>query len=694
MASIHHEELVKQILRRVSSLPAIPKNSFNALRSRRGSHDATSSVPLLFKVRVKDTLENLLRQEDTDQNNQITILDNGPKAVWLGTAVSDSAHSREIRGGYQLANLLEELALVVENTGFGIIRSSLLSENPVDRIRRKIDNIFWTNLTRRLDESLLDVALIDPKDWNLDTRPRIYVPYDEHHQYNYYSRVVQKWPELNIEVQYLPPRDEITPDFVHSIRDKPGILALGMHNNLTDNTMQGLEFIVPGGRFNECYYWDSYFISLGLLEAGRVELVEQIFHNFVFEIQHYGKIPNANRSYFLTRSQPPFLSDLMVRIFKAKTDGAEAVKFIKNALPVVIKEYRDVWLSTPRYDPISGLSRYRPPGKGIPLEVEQGHFDYVLSKYAKKHGLTIPEFITRFNEGNVDEPELDEFMMHDRAVRESGNDTTYRFESGAANLAVVDLNCLLYKYEKDIAWAIKNVLDDKLVLSAPWLSAGINDGHIETSSEWDARALKRQARVNQYLWNEERGMYFDFNTDTKTQSTFEYVSTFYPLWCGIASEEQAERVVSNALPLFECVGGLSTSTQSSRGEIGPSRPQKQWDYPFGWAPHQMLAWDGLKRYGFKKEMERLIYRWLYIIVKVAVDFNGAIVEKYDVTQIQNASRAVAEYGNQGLDFKWASLEGFGWSNASFSYGLSLLQENPLMVKALGLCIPYDKLKGI
>jgi alpha,alpha-trehalase len=152
-------------------------------------------------------------------------------------------------------------------------------------------------------------------------------------------------------------------------------------------------------------------------------------------------------------------------------------------------------------------------------------------------------------------------------------------------------------------------------------------------------------------------MFFDYNTAINKQSTYEYVTTFYALWCGLATQTQAALLVSKTLAKFECVGGLTTSTESSRGAIGPSRVSWQWDYPFGWAPHQMLIWDGLIKYGYVQDMERLVYRWLHVLVRVAVDYNGAIAEKYDVTQLKNPSKVDAEYGNQGLDFKGVNVEG-------------------------------------
>ncbi|OXV09580.1 hypothetical protein Egran_02658 [Elaphomyces granulatus] len=691
-----HGEALDGILRKTASIPAIRKQFYTPLK-RRGSHDEIKPANIVFKLYVTETLQLLLQQEDTDNNVQITVLDNGPKVMSLGTATSDSVKRREVRGTYQLANLLEKLYLTDGARGLDFVCLDEISENPVNRIDRKIRNQYWTTLTRRLDDSMIEAAAVDPKDWNDNPRPRIYVPFGLQRQFDYYSQLARDRPHLNLDVQYLPRGEEITQEFVHGIRDRPGILALEMEYSPNTEvpsvqTMRGMEFIVPGGRFNECYYWDSYFICIGLLEIGRTDIVKQIIKNFIFEIQNYGRIPNANRSYFLCRSQPPFFSDLIVRTFKAIESETGAVEFLRTAILAAIKEYRQVWMAEPRYDPVSGLSRYRSTGIGIPLEVEPGHFDYILSGYAEKYSMTISEFTVQYNDGKIKEPALDEFFLHDKAVRESGHDTSYRFEEGAANLATVDLNCLLYKYETDIAWAIKNVFNDRLVICDPWCTPGVTEGHVETSSHWNLEAQRRQARANTYLWNADQNMFFDYNTATNKQSTYEYVTTFYALWCGLATPAQAELLVSKSLPKFECVGGLTTSTESSRGPIGPGRVWRQWDYPFGWAPHQMLAWDGLKKYGYDQDMERLVYRWLHILVRVAVDYNGAIVEKYDVTQLKNPCKVDAEYGNQGLDFKGANVEGFGWSNASFSYGLSKIKHNGLMMKALGLLVPYDDLK--
>jgi alpha,alpha-trehalase len=193
--------------------------------------------------------------------------------------------------------------------------------------------------------------------------------------------------------------------------------------------------------------------------------------------------------------------------------------------------------------------------------------------------------------------------------------------------------------------------------------------------------------MDRYCWNEKAGMYFDYNTKSKRQSGFESATTFWALWAGVASPKQANALVEQALPKMEAVGGLLAGTERSRGTITQSRPNRQWDYPFGWAPHQILAWKGLKRYGFEDEAKRLVYRWMYTMTKSFVDYNGVVVEKYDVTASKDPHKVLAEYGNQGGDIKGVAREGFGWVNASFSVGLSYC--NTAMRRGLGTVTPPD-----
>jgi alpha,alpha-trehalase len=514
-----------------------------------------------------------------------------------------------------------------------------------------------------LDASAIAVAARDPKDWNENSQSRIYVPHDTIAQYEYYKRVAIQMPQINLEVILLP--KEVTHEVYISMMKKPGILALEMEERIKDpvtgeKELVGLPFIVPGGRFNELFYWDSYFSALGLLDTGYAEVVESIVRNFIFEIQHYGLIPNANRSYLLLRSQPPFLTSLALKVYKKIQHQPRAKEFIRRATLAAMKEYKNVWTSEPRYDPKTGLSRYRPKGFGVPLETEKGHFSNILEPHCREHNMDEDDFIEAYNTQKIDAPELDEYFLHDRAVRESGHDVSMRLEGVCADLATIDLNCLLYQYETDISYIIRTVFDDKLIVSAEFCAPGDAPDHVETSSSWNRKAIARKASIDKYLWNETKGIYLDYDTKRQKQRTIESATCFYALCCGVASPEQAAKLVKNALPRFEMVGGLvstNTDTLPNGGKNAKCHDAHQWDFPSGWAPHQIMAWDGLMRYGYYQDAERICYKWLYTITKVFVDFSGAVVEKYDVTNPRDPHKVRAEYGNQGLDFQGYAKEG-------------------------------------
>ncbi|KAJ8128331.1 hypothetical protein O1611_g5302 [Lasiodiplodia mahajangana] len=612
-------------------------------RYRRGSHDESSQPQSRqFLIDVDHTLESLRAQEDTDHNMQITIEDTGPKVLSLGTAASEGYNRFDIRGTYMLSNLLQELSLAKEYGRSRIILDiGRLNENPVSRLSRLIKSQFWEGLTRRIDASSIEVAAKDAKDWTDDPRPRIYVPRGAPEQYEYYQKLARERPEIRLDVQLLP--EVITADVVRDLNHHPGpgLLAVAMEESVDpttgEKTLKGVPFVVPGGRFNELYGWDSYMESLGLLVNDKAHLAKAMVQNFCFCIRHYGKILNATRSYYLTRSQPPFLTDMALRVYEKIQHQPDAKEFLRTAILAAIKEYYT--------------------------------------------------FVKAYNHGEVIEPDLDEYFLHDRAVRESGHDTSYRLEKVCANLATIDLNSLLYKYEMDISRIIRNVFDDRLEIPAEWCSGSMKPGQIETSTMWDRRWRRRRAAIHKYCWNEQEGMYFDYDTVKQEQCTYESCTTFWPLWAGVPDPDKAARVVHSAIPKFEAYGGLLSGTEKSRGEVSLERPNRQWDYPYGWAPQQMLAWTGLYRYGYADLAQKLAYKWLFMVTKAFFDFNGVVVEKYDVTRPVDPHRVDAEYGNQGLDFKGVAKEGFGWVNASYVYGLQFISTD--MKRALGTVTPYD-----
>ena len=566
----------------------------------------------------------------------------------------------EIKGTYHLANLLQELFLAQKKVELYLeVDLNKVTENPVDRLQRLIETSWWDNLIRNIDSSGIAIAAKDTKtDKAVESYPRIYVPRGVPQQHAYYSRLAREMPDMKLDVQWLPEND-ITADFVRSLNDKPGILALEMQeNNLKGRQdLIGLPFVVPGGRFNELYNWDSYFCATAMIDT-HPHVVQSTLRHFIFEIKHYGKVLNANRSYYLGRAQPPFLTDLAFRVYKATKNESGSKDLFKLAILAAMKEYHSYWMMVPRSHKGTGLTRYRPTGIGVPPEVESTGFDHVLEPYAKKYNMTITETGRAYTNGEIEEPELDVYFLHDRALRESGHDTSSRFVGSCADLATIDLNCLLYRYETDIAEAIRTIFEDSLQVPADFCAPGQAADRFESSAFWDFSARKRKDSIDRYLWNEEKGLYFDHNTAIKKQTEHETVTSFWALWCGVASPHQAALLVEKGLPRFECVGGLSSTTETSRGPVNAENPQNQWDYPNGWAPHQILAWDGLNRYGYHEEAERLAYRWLHMIIKVFVDYNGTVAEKYNVTQLGTSHRVGAEYGNQGLNFKYAPEEGW------------------------------------
>ncbi|KAI0671859.1 trehalase-domain-containing protein [Trametes maxima] len=670
-------------------------------RSRRMSHDEKSSAPRRFLIDVEETIRLVLEQEDTDGDFQISVTDAGPKLMALGTATSNGFKSFDIRGNYMLSNLLQELALARDHGRKRIVLDEArLTENPVDRLSRMIKYSFWNALTRRIDGEGLEIICADPKNRTGRINPRIYVPHGEPAMAEYYRQVAREKPHLNLDVQVLPPKPD-DPVFVKSLNNKPGILALAMQevdNGKGLKVLKGIPFVVPGARFNELYNWDSYFISLGLLVDGYVNLAKGMVDHFIFEISHYGKILNGSRSYYLCRTQPPFLTDMALQIYNQldRSDMEENRQWLKRAIQAAIKEYHTIWVAEPRMDPKTGLSRFRPDGLGIPPETEATHFTHILEPYAAKHGLSVLEFSERYNDGTIHEPELDEYFLHDRSVRESGHDTTYRFEKRCANLGTIDLQALLYKYEVDIGTAIREVFDDELELvedfpltpfpPSPESYAATDRwersrSRVQKSEEWFRRAEWRKSIIDRYCWNESKALYFDYDTVQEKQSLYESVTAFWTLWAGCASEEQCWKLISHSLKKFEVLGGLVSGTEESRGKISLDRPNRQWDYPYAWPPHQIMAWVGLERYGYLEDAQRLAYRFLYMMTTAFVDFNGVVPEKFDAVRLSHL--VDAEYGNQGIDFKMVPREGFGWMNAAYQVGLTYLSTG--MRRAVSTC---------
>jgi len=392
-------------------------------------------------------------------------------------------------------------------------------------------------------------------------------------------------------------------------------------------------YVVPGGRFNEMYGWDSYFTQVGLVRDDEMVLAKNMTDNFLYQIDHYDKILNANRTYYLSRSQPPFLTQMILNVYRKQHD----IEWLRSTVPAIERYYR-FWTEEPHLTKQTNLSRYYDLGDGPAPEVLSGerddkgrdHYDLVKDYY-RTHAVNDYE-LSQYYDKEKDQL-TDLFYKGDRSMRESGFDPSNRF--GPFNIDIIHydpvcLNSLLYLMEMDTGEILRII------------------GRAREARDWTKRAEERKQRINRLMWDEKDGLYYDYNFAKKELRRYPFVTTFYPLWVGVADQRQAARIVAN-LKLFERPGGLLTSTYVSGS---------QWDAPFAWAPTEMIAIQGLRRYGYTKEADRITANFLSMILKEFIQHN-TIVEKYDVERRESEVSA-------GLKFGYKSNEiGFGWTNAAF-----------------------------
>jgi alpha,alpha-trehalase len=637
-------------------------------------------------IPVPDNLWRLIAQEDTDDDQKITVHDRTtPFAIHdeIGMDV------RTVTNEYQLSILMQELKQADDQHTKNITMNELqLDEDIVARTHRFIKTKFWDALTRRIDAEHFNQVVNDPK--AIAKYDYIYVPAADEMAVNYFQALEQDRNEKHrqppLKVVTLPSPDQITGEFVRDLDGEHGILSLALATNAAGK-ITGVPYVVPGGRFNELYCWDSYFIVLGLLQDGRTDLARGMADNLLYEVKYYGKIPNANRTYYLTRSQPPFLTSIIRAVYDS---GGADKQWLASALKTALDEYQNVWLGkvrlvkTGQYE----LSRYDDSGDGPCPEVEPGHYDEQIQPWLaqvnhsdstlQQSNSTTSVTLTPFRFLNeyiycgkytglkADGQTLTEFFKHDRAVRESGHDTTHRFDNRTADFVSVDLNSLLYKYETDFA----DLIEREFGGSLPGLGKQFGDANY-----WRQQAAKRKQAMLALMWDDQRGYFFDYDFVNQKRSTYISATGLWPLWSKMLEvnnpedSQRAKRVAAFGCNKLEQLAGLSATAQESV-ESAKQKDGRQWDYPYGWAPHQMLAWQGFKNYGLDADAGRLAYRWLYTIASNAHDYNGMIPEKYNV--VTGSHDVFVEYGNVGTKFSYIATEGFGWMNASFEVGLNFL----------------------
>ncbi len=377
-------------------------------------------------------------------------------------------------------------------------------------------------------------------------------------------------------------------------------------------------YVVPGGRFREGYYWDTYFTMLGLQEAGREDLVDNMLDNFAYLIDTVGHVPNGNRTYYVSRSQPPFFAYMVTLAARAEGD-----KVYQKYLPALRKEYA-YWMQGERTTRRGAATRNvvaMPDGS-------------VLNRYWDARATPRDESYledVQTAQQVSNRPAAD--VWRDlRAGAESGWDYSSRWFGDGRTLATirttaivpVDLNSLMFNLETTIVKGCSVTRD------------------VRCAVEFSGRAIRRAAAINRYLWNR-NGYYGDYDWQLGKSRDILSAAALYPLFAGVAWPERARETARQVRATLLQPGGLVTTTTNTG---------QQWDAPNGWAPLHWIALVGLQRYG-EPALARDIGTRFLTDVKGVYASEGKLVEKYVVEGAGTGGGGGGEYPLQ---------DGFGWTN--------------------------------
>jgi alpha,alpha-trehalase len=379
------------------------------------------------------------------------------------------------------------------------------------------------------------------------------------------------------------------------------------------------KYVVPGGRFREIYYWDSYFTIEGLLVDEQDDLAKNMVDNFTFLIDSLGFIPNGTRNYYLTRSQPPFYT-LMVDAITREDPG-----IFPDYFPFILKEY-EFWMA--------GKKDIQAPYSANKYVVRLDG-DLFLNRYWDSGVSPRPEAYKEdyhLADGLTSKEQKGILYTNLRSGAASGWDFSSRWyttkgEFGStktADILAVDLNCLLYFMERNIA------------------KGYVLKGDAENETLYMTKAENRKAAIRELFWNAEEDYFYDYNFVQKGYGRKATLAGVFPLFFELATKEQAKGVRDKLMKEFLKDGGLVTTLENSG---------QQWDAPNGWAPLQYMAVEGLLNYGYVDEARTIMERWLALNERVYRD-TGKMMEKYNVEDISLLSGG-GEYETQ---------DGFGWTN--------------------------------
>lgn len=376
-------------------------------------------------------------------------------------------------------------------------------------------------------------------------------------------------------------------------------------------------YIVPGGRFREIYYWDSYFTMLGLQQSHQEKVIGNMIDNFAYLIDTYGFIPNGNRAYYLTRSQPPFFP-MMVNLLAKSNGNAVLIKY----QPQLIKEYNYWMLGS------AALAK----GKASHRAVRMPDGTLLNRYWDESEEPREESYVKDVDAAKTTKQTLPVFYHHIRAAAASGWDFSSRWFTDpgkigtiqTTDLAPVDLNCLMYNMELTIArsYHVK--------------------GNTAKYKLYAAKAAARKKAILKYFWNAKTGWFGDYNWTTNQLSAIPTLAGVFPLEFKIATAAQAKKIADGLKANFLKPGGLVTTLNFSG---------QQWDAPNGWAPLQYMAIDGLENYDHHELAKDIATRWMNLNIRVFKQ-TGKLLEKYNVVDT-SLTAGGGEYPLQ---------DGFGWTN--------------------------------
>ncbi len=383
---------------------------------------------------------------------------------------------------------------------------------------------------------------------------------------------------------------------------------------------------------NLLFYWDTYYTNLGILHNKDLRhYALGATENLLYLVEQLGYIPNSTEQWGLNRSQIPYLSMIVREIYE--TSETKNKEWLKNAYFTIKKEY-EFWTNTNS----NNIEEHKTNIPGLQRYSHHATEEEMLTFYN--------EIARRFDFGELSRKEKLKLADHWLAEAEAGLDFTPRFENRCADFIPVCLNSNLYTYEVNFNWMVKelNLLDQP---------------------DWAGLAKQRAELINKYLWNEERGLYLDYDSKNKRHSNVASVINFYAMWAGIASPAQAKKIVEN-LRLFEYEYGITVCEKMNHERT------YQWDYPAGWPPVHCYVVKALDKYGYKKEALRIAKKYIDLVTRnfnepkppqvydpetdrIIYRTKGKIYEKYNVVT------------GELFDGEYASNEFMGWSTGVFLY---------------------------